>query len=152
MKLSKNFTLSEMTRSQTATRFGIDNTPSQDDIDNLIYLCNNGLQTLRDAKGSITISSGYRSLKLNRKLKSLDSSLHRHGCAVDIDNTDVLDILCYIHYNLPYTELILEFPLGGWVHYGLVKGRENEKVLKLKDDKHNYKKVTIDYILDIYGE
>ena len=152
MKLSKNFTLDEMTRSQTATRFGIDNTPSQDVINNLLYLCNNVLQPLRDAKGSIKISSGYRSPKVNKKVGGSSSSLHCHGCAADIDNLDVLDILCYIHYNLPYSELIMEYGLTGWCHVGLVKGRENEKSLKLKDDNHNYKQVSIEYILDIYGD
>jgi len=152
MKLSKNFTLHELTRSQTATRYNIDNTPSRDAINNLLYLCNNVLQPLRDAKGSIIISSGYRSPKVNKKVGGSGSSLHCYGCAADIDNTDVVGILKYIYYNLPFTELIAEYFIGGWVHVGLAKGRENEKVLKLKDHNHNYKKVSIDYILDIYGE
>ena len=151
MKLSKNFTLNEMTRSQTATRFNIDNTPSQEVINNLLYLCNNLLQPLRDAKGPLTISSGYRSTKVNKKVGGSGTSLHCYGAAADIDNLDVIDILCFIHYNLPYTELILEYPLQGWCHSALIKGRENDKVLKLKDDDHNYKIVSIEYILDIYS-
>jgi len=152
MKLSKNFTLNEMTRSQTATRFNIDNYPNNEQINNLIYLCNNGLQQLRDAKGKIKISSGFRSVKLNKKIGGSGQSLHCHGCAVDIDNFDVLGILKYIHYNLPYTELIMEYGLSGWCHYGLVSGREKEKDLKIKDETHNYKKVSIDYIIDLYGD
>lgn len=151
MKLSKNFTLHEMTRSQTAKRHGIDNTPTEDHLDNMRYLCNNLLQPLRNNVGPITISSGYRSRKLNKKIGGSSSSLHCHGCAADIDNVNLLDILCYIHYNLPYTELIAEFFPGGWVHAGLVYGREEDKKLKLKDDKHNYNLVSIEYILDIYG-
>jgi zinc D-Ala-D-Ala carboxypeptidase len=151
MKLSKNFTLHELTRSQTAKRYGIDNTPGPEHLNNLRYLCNNLLQPLRDEVGPVTISSGYRSKKVNKKVGGSRYSLHSQGCAADIDNVNLLDILCYIHYNLPYTELIAEYFPGGWVHAGLVKGREDEKKLKLKDDKHDYEIVTIEYIIQLYG-
>ena len=61
MKLSKNFTLKEMTRSITAKRRDIDNTPDEQQIENLAELCEKVLQPLRDLMGPIVITSGYRS-------------------------------------------------------------------------------------------
>ena len=65
MELSKNFTLREMTRSQTATRKGIDNNPSGTHEANLILLCQHILQPLRDYYGRpLRVTSGYRSPEL----------------------------------------------------------------------------------------
>ena len=87
MKLSKNFSLSEMTRSYTATKKGIENTPNDPQIENLRILCDNVLQPLRDALGPITISSGFRSIKLNTAIGGSGTSQHcaLKGAASDID-------------------------------------------------------------------
>ena len=62
MRLSKNFSLSELTKSQTALRMGINNEPTPGDLYNLHLLCDNILQPLREHYGRpVTISSGYRS-------------------------------------------------------------------------------------------
>jgi len=66
MNLSANFTLKELTKSDTATRLGIDNTPDEAVIESLRLLCENILQPVRDHFGKpVKISSGYRSPELN---------------------------------------------------------------------------------------
>ena len=82
MKLSKNFSLEELTRSNTADKHGIDNTPDDDVIDNLQELVDNVLQPIRDHYNkSVTVTSGYRCLELNNKLNSSVNSQHIKGQA-----------------------------------------------------------------------
>ena len=71
VRLSKNFALSEMTKSATAERLGVDNTPSLIHLVNLTHLAINILQPVRDKFGVITINSGYRSPTLNAKVVDL---------------------------------------------------------------------------------
>lgn len=123
MKLTKNFSLHEFTKSPVADRFGIKNTPSQKVIENLKSLCENLLQPLRDAVGPIIITSGYRCLELNRKIGSRDDSDHVGGYAADFESLELsnYDLAKYIVDNLKFKQLILEFydsndPHSGWVH------------------------------------
>ena len=85
MRLSKNFTLEEMTRSMVAARRGIDNTPGAGDIKNLENLCYIILEPVR-AKFDlpISVSSGYRSEELCEAIGSKKTSQHALGCAVDL--------------------------------------------------------------------
>jgi hypothetical protein len=111
MKLSQNFSLSEMLKSGTAIRLGIDNYPSQDEIENLAALAQDVLQPIRDHFGSIRVNSGYRCLELNRALGSKDTSQHRLGQAADIEKNGVsnLELAKWIRDNLEFDQLILEF-------------------------------------------
>ena len=85
MQLSKNFCLSEFTRSDTAQRLGIDNTEvSMEQVLNLAHLCHMVLQPLRDRFGPIRINSGYRCPKLNKAVGSVPNSQHMKGEAADI--------------------------------------------------------------------
>lgn len=136
MKLSKDFYLSEFTKSKTAIKFGIDNQPNDLQEKALRYLVNKGLQPLRTAIGRIHISSGLRVPELNERLGGSSTSYHCRGMACDIDNDGVAnspsneEVFFYIMHNLPYSELIWEFNdeiSPAWVHYALCKGRENEK-------------------------
>ena len=68
MRLSKNFVLSEMTRSNTARRKGISNEPEKEHLANLQTLVTELIQPMRDAIGPIRVTSGYRSPKLNRAI------------------------------------------------------------------------------------
>jgi len=124
MLLSPNFTLDELTKSQEAIRLGIDNEPSDEHITNLILLCKNILQPVRDHfKLPVSISSGYRSAKLCEAIGSSSKSQHTKGQAADfeifgIHNRDVSD---WIVQNLDYDQCILEFwtpndPNSGWIH------------------------------------
>lgn len=124
MNLSKNFTLSELTKSETALRKNIDNTPSRGCINNLHELVTHILQPIRDHYGKpVKISSGYRSESLNKAIGGSKTSDHTKGFAADIEVSDVsnYDLAKWIENNLKFTQLILEFytlgvPDSGWVH------------------------------------
>ena len=86
MKLSPNFSLKEMTASQTAIRKGINNNPSEDHMNALKALCENVLQKVRDHFGKlVTISSGYRSPDLCEAIGSSKNSQHAKGQAADFE-------------------------------------------------------------------
>lgn len=122
MKLSDNFYLSEFTRSQTATRRGIDMS-----ITNPIHLANvkqlvlEILQPLRDELGSVlTINSGYRPLELNKAIGGSKTSDHMTASAADISSSveSPMQIATTIEdMGIPFGQLILEF--GSWVHVSL---------------------------------
>ena len=124
MNLSANFTLKELTKSDTATRLGLDNTPDEETIENLKLLCENVLQPVREHFGkSVTVNSGYRSSESNAAVGGSKTSDHCKGQAADIEINGVAnpDLAQWIMDNLEYTQLILEFyiqgqPNSGWVH------------------------------------
>lgn len=118
MRLSEHFTLEEMVESDLARRHGIDNTPVEREIHNLVRLCEEILEPLRyRVKRSIFVSSGFRCLTLNRVLRSKDTSDHVQGLAADIkvDGMAPMEVCRIIErMNLPYRQLIHEF--GSWTH------------------------------------
>ena len=124
MQLSKSFTLNELTKSQEATRLGIDNTPNEEQIQNLKILCEKILQPLRDFYGMpVSISSGYRSVALCEAIGSSAKSQHTKGQAADFEIFGVpnKEVAEFIVKNLEYDQCILEFwnenePNSGWVH------------------------------------
>ena len=124
MNLSKSFTLNELTKSQEATRLGIDNTPSDEHILNLKILCENILQPIRDFYGMpVSVSSGYRSAALCEAVGSSSKSQHTKGQAADFEIFGVpnKEVSEFIVKNLEYDQCILEFwnenePNSGWVH------------------------------------
>ena len=140
MKLSKNLWLSEVTKSNTAIRRGIDNNPTKLHIANLTYLAEKVFQPIREHFGHpIFVSSGYRSKDLNEAIGGSQKSFHSHGMALDLDmdgkstitNTDIFN---FIKNNIDYTELIWEFGTEDkpdWVHVAIAKGREQEKKAKI---------------------
>ena len=115
MRLSKNFTLKELTRSNTALRLGIDNEPSKEGILKLTLLATSLLQPLRNVVGSLRITSGYRSAQLSEAVGSSSNSQHCRYEAVDMqyvkrgkmDNIKIYDAL--IDLDLDYDQCILEF-------------------------------------------
>ena len=124
MKLTENFSLSELTKSQTAERKGIDNTPSPEHQENLKRLCESILQRVRDHfERVVSVSSGYRSEELCLAIGSKTTSQHAKGEAADfeifgVSNKELAD---WINENLYYDQLILEYwkeedPNSGWVH------------------------------------
>ena len=86
MRLSKNFTLSEITKSNTAKRLGIDNAPNQEHLNNMQILIRDLIQPMRDALGPIRISSGYRSPVLNRAIGGSTKSQHCKSLRPDDKN------------------------------------------------------------------
>ena len=134
MKLSKNFSLKELTKSQTAMRNDIDNSPNTEQIVNLTALCNCVLQPIRDEHGRVDINSGLRVLELNRKIGSSDKSQHVLGMAADIEcpAVDNFELAKWIQNNLDFDQLILEFytagePTSGWVHVSYNRDGSNRK-------------------------
>ena len=138
MKLSKNFSLLELTKSQTAERKDIDNTPSTEHQENLESLCTSILQPVRDHFSRVvSISSGYRSEALCLAIGSKVTSQHAKGQAADfeifgISNKELAD---YIHFNLNYDQLILEYwkeedPNSGWVHCSYKSEGNRKQYLK----------------------
>ena len=138
MKLSKNFSLSELTKSQTATRKGISNEPSTEHVENLIHLAESVLQPVRDHFGKpVAISSGYRSPELCEAIGSSSKSQHAKGEAADfeIPGVDNMQLATWINKNTDFDQLILEFyepgdPNSGWVHCSAVKEGSRAQVLK----------------------
>ena len=125
MNLSANFTLKELTKSETATRLGLDNTPNDEALENLKLLCEKVLQPVRDHFGkSVTVNSGYRSPESNAAVGGSKTSDHCKGqaCDLEIDGIPNPELAQWIMDNLEYTQLILEFytpggdPNAGWVH------------------------------------
>ena len=111
MKLSKNFSLQELTKSDTAIRKDIDNTPNNPELNNLTTLCNMVLQKVRDSHGAVTVTSGYRSPELNKAIGGSTTSDHCKGCAADFEvpGLDNKDLAKWIIDNLTFKQLILEF-------------------------------------------
>lgn len=133
MKLSKNFTLSEFTKSQTALRQGIDNTPEGEHLEAAKELFENVVQPVRDNFGVTVINSGYRGPELNEAVGGSSRSQHCKGQAVDIEcpGTSNYEVAKWIEDNLDFDQLILEFytpgiPDSGWVHVSY-KTEDNRK-------------------------
>ena len=123
MNLSRNFTLSELIKSDTAIRRGINNNPNAEQIEKLKALCENILQPVRDHFGRVKITSGFRSVDLCMAIGSSANSQHAKAEAADfecvgVDNAELAD---WIKNNLPYDQLIVEYytpgePNSGWIH------------------------------------
>ena len=142
MRLSYNFTLSELTRSQTAARMGIDNTPDEQQIENLQRVCSEILQPVRDHFGiPFAPSSGFRSVALCEAIGSSSKCQHTKGEAVDFelpgfDNKEVAE---WVRNNLNFDQLILEYytpddPSSGWIHCSVVEN-DNRKECLIYDGK-----------------
>lgn len=124
MNLTANFSLKELTVSDTATRLGLDNTPNETVILNLKALAENILQPVREHYGkSVKVNSGYRAPEVNAAVGGSKTSDHCKGQAADIEINGVAngDLAEYIVKNFKFTQVILEFytqgvPDSGWVH------------------------------------
>ena len=136
MRLSKNFTLRELTKSQTASRRGIRNNPGPRQIEALRLLCEKVLQPVRDHFGEpVNISSGYRSPKLNSAIGGARGSQHKKGEAADfeIHGLSNYKVAKWMERNLNYDQLILEFyrsgqPNSGWIHVSYREPYRNEEL------------------------
>lgn len=136
MKLTQNFSLKEMTFSDTAVRKGLDNTPSLEYVVNLTVLCCHILQPVREHFGkSVNINSGYRSVAVCEAIGSSSKSQHSRGEAADFEIYGMSNqtLATWIYENLDYDQLILEFhdpegdPNSGWVHCSYTKEKENRR-------------------------
>ena len=138
MKLSANFSLDELIKSQVAERKGINNNPSPTQIDNLKLLCEKVLQPVRDNFGVVNVSSGFRSAELCIAIGSSVNSQHADGQACDFeifgkDNEEVAD---WVYRNTPIDE-----PNSGWIHasYNPNEQRKQYLIAYREDGKVKYK-------------
>lgn len=135
MRLSRNFSLEEFLKSQTAVRHCINMTPPPWVLENLQRLVDTGLQPLRDHVGAvITISSGYRPEELNNRIGGSPTSEHVSGNAVDFTIngwTPLKTALLIVELGLPFDQLIHEF--GAWVHWGMADTLRGEQLTAYKD-------------------
>jgi hypothetical protein len=124
MQLSPNFSLTEMVKSETALRHGLENTPGEAEIAAMRLLCEKVLQPVRDHYGTgVKVNSGFRHPDVNAVVGGSKTSDHCKGQAADIEIPGVAnaDLAVWIMENLDYTQLILEFYTpgildSGWVH------------------------------------
>ena len=155
MKLSKNFTLQELIKSNTALRLGIDNTPSKEGIMKLTILATSVLQLLRDRIGALRITSGYRSPQLNTAIGGSNKSQHTKCEAVDIqyvkrgrmDNLLIYQAL--IDLDIDFDQCILEFgdstatsdPTSpAWIHLSYkITDNRRQVLVAYKDDNNKTK-------------
>ena len=141
MMLSAHFSLSELTKSETATRKGIDNTPNGTEVESLILLCDNILEPVREHYGIPFVpNSGYRGLDLNREIGSSDKSQHVTGNAVDFEvpGFDNKEVALWVMENCDFDQLILEFykegePTSGWVHCSYDASKTHRKSARIFD-------------------
>ena len=137
MKLTQHFSLSELTRSQTATRKGIDNQPDDEQLANLVALCECVLQPIRDHFGkSVRISSGLRVPELNAAIGGSTTSDYCKGMAADIEvpPIDNLELARWVEGSgLAFRQLILEYydgtPDSGWIHVSYDPADNKRQVL-----------------------
>ena len=146
MKISKYLTLAEATKSQTATRKGIDNSPNAGQLLAMKWIATEIFDPVREfVGGPLHASSFFRSEALNKAIGgSSTTSQHMKGEAIDIDcdtygngtNRVVFD---FIRNKLDFDQLIYEYPnvqgAPAWVHVSLKRSGRNRKQLlvKLKD-------------------
>ena len=151
MKLTQNFTLKELTKSDTAIRKGISNEPNTDEIEKLKLLCETILQPVRDKFGPVTVTSGYRSPELCQAIGSSVNSQHTKAEAVDFEGegVDNADVAYWIKDNIPNCDqMILEFytigqPNSGWIHCSITSKLERKQFLSAykEDGKTKYKPI-----------
>ena len=134
MNLSKNFTLAEYTKSQTALRLDIDNTPNDTHLEACTSLFENVVQPIRDRFGPTVINSGYRGPALNEAVGGSSNSQHCRGEAVDIEVPGVpnAEVAQWIVDHTEFDQVILEFytpgiPDSGWVHVSYKANGDNRK-------------------------
>ena len=137
MQLTKHFSLQEFTKSQTAERLGIDNTPSEEIIPKLSFIATQILEPLREKIDKpIIITSGYRCPELSKAIGSSEKSQHCRGEAVDIEafGMSTLNLAEMIINHFEFDQVILEcYQKGdlnsGWVHCSLTSGENRKEVL-----------------------
>ena len=154
-KVSKNFTIEELTASTVAIRNGLSNKPPQKAVIAITTLAQKVLQPVRDQFGPVRVNSCYRSPEVNKLVGG--SSKSHHCCAeddhenvtksaadIEVFDTEVsnLELAIWIRDNLIFSSLILEFyreskgPHSGWVHvsYDLTGNNENKVLTATRDD------------------
>ena len=126
-----NFTISELVKSDTAEKAGINNTPDINSLDNLLELIFYVLQPLRDKLGKpMVITSGYRNSQVNKLVGGASNSGHLYGQAADfvVNGMTPAQVVEFIKKSgIEFDQCIDE---GGWTHISFNKGHNRRQVLK----------------------
>lgn len=133
MNLTPNFTLGELTVSETASRRGIDNTPDAAVASNLKRLAEFLEKVRALAKRPVLVSSGYRSPELNKAIGGSVRSAHMSGLAADINVPGFAPYhlaSLIAESELAFDQLILEF--DSWVHVGLTAADPRREILTIR--------------------
>lgn len=135
--MGKYFSIAELTKSSTAIKRKINNTPTKEIENNLNQLIDNILDPLREAWGQpIIVSSGYRCEALNKAVGGAASSQHKLGQAADIhaksdsigDNKKLFELIKQL--KLPFDQLINEYNYD-WIHVSY-SPRNRRQILNIK--------------------
>ena len=141
--MMKYFSIEETTKSATAKKYGIDNTPSQDILNNLVLFIEKVLDPIReDWGGPISVSSGYRCPELNAKVGGAKTSGHLYGYCADLQvkggMKKIRELADFIFkwmkdHNMKFDELIWE-KSGGvtWLHFCWI-GKDGKQRMKIFD-------------------
>ena len=150
--LSKHVSMREGVYSITANRLGLNNTPTDDHLENMGLLCRKVFEPLREfVGGPIKINSFYRGPELNKAIGGSSKSQHCHGQAIDIDDTfghaSNAEMYKWIKENLDFDQMIWEFgddKNPNWVHVSYVSDKENRnRCLKAYKDEFNKTKYMV---------
>ena len=139
----KFFSITEMTRSDTAKRLGIDNTPSDNIKKNLTLFINTVLDPIReDWGGPIIVSSGYRCPELNAKVGGAKTSGHLYGYCADLQvkggMKKIRELANFIFewmkdHHMKFDELLFEHNGGvTWLHFCWI-GKDGKQRMKCFD-------------------
>jgi len=144
IKFSKNFTLKELTWSDTARARLIPNDPTVKQVDRLVELVRDLLQPLRDDVGPLLVTSGFRSKKLNQAIGGAKNSAHMAAYAADVVPTRVsLEHLMewFKKTNRPFDQAIIERSGSKrWLHIGLKhpdSGEQRRQLLRYDNGKYS---------------
>jgi hypothetical protein len=148
MRISVYVSMSEVIKSNTATRKGIDNVPNEKQLNNIASLAVAVFDPLREwVGGAVKINSGFRSEALNKAIGGSKTSQHcaNNGAAFDIDDTfghaTNKDMFHYIKDMMSFDQLIWEFGDDNnpsWVHVSFVSSAKNRmEVLVAKKNSNN---------------
>lgn len=140
-KITENFTIEEMVNSSTATRLGIDNTPTSDQMNNIVKLVHEILQPIRDEyKKPIIVTSGFRCEKLNTAVGGVKTSQHLMGEAADIrtvsdskeDNRELyMLIIDMVKKGMIVVGQIINEHNYDWIHISLPTDKKHNQILGL---------------------
>jgi len=144
MQLTEHFSLAELSRSNTATRRGLDNTPPTWAVANL-RLVAHALEHVRSHYGlPVRVYSGYRSETVNNACGGSKTSAHKLGLAADfvVPGEPVIEVCRWVERNLTgFDQVIYEFGPGGWIHLGLGDDRRPIRQQSLTASKRGGKTV-----------
>ena len=138
--IMKYFSIDEMVRSATAKKYGIDNRPSQDILNNLVLFIETVLDPIREDWGSpIIVSSGYRCPELNKAVGGVNTSGHMYGFCADLQvKGDLRKFSCFVKdwmmkHKMSFDELLYESSGGvTWLHFCWI-GKDGKQRMKIFD-------------------